>query len=165
MTTRFLIASLVLIASSSFAQQAPAGAGRAAAPPAPVVAPFPAGAKIAFVNIQAIIQGTVEGKADNAKVDALLKKKQSEAAAGRGTPQDAQKFQAQAQQEIQQLQMSLQQDFQRKLTPILQQIAQEKKLSMLLSAADAGLIWAEPGLDLTPEAIKRLDAATAAPKK
>ena len=41
-------------------------------------------------------------------------------------------------------------------------MAQEKHLSMLLSAQDAGLIWAEPGLDLTAEAIKRLDAAPAA---
>ena len=31
-------------------------------------------------------------------------------------------------------------------------------------AQDAGLIWAEPGLDLTAEAIKRFDAAVAAKK-
>jgi len=43
--------------------------------------------------------------------------------------------------------------------PILQQMAQEKHLSMLLSGQDAGLIYAEPGLDLTAEAIKRFDAA------
>jgi hypothetical protein len=45
-------------------------------------------------------------------------------------------------------------------------MAQEKHLSMLLSGQEAGLIWAEPGLDLTAEAIRRFDAATAAaPKK
>ena len=63
------------------------------------------------------------------------------------------------------MQAQLQDDFQKKLFPILQQLAQEKHLSMLLSAQDAGLVWAEPGLDLTAEAIKRFDAAIAAPKK
>jgi len=152
----------VTMASTSFAQQAPAG--RAATPPpaAPVNAPFPAGAKIAYVNVQAIVQTSAEGKSDNAKVDALVKKKQGEAAAMKApTPQDQQKFQQQAQQEIQQLQTQLQADFQKKLMPILQQMAQEKHLSMLLSAQDAGLIWAEPGLDLTQEAIKRFDASMA----
>jgi Skp family chaperone for outer membrane proteins len=107
-----------------------------------------------------IVQNSVEGKADNAKVDALVKKKQAEAAALKTpTPQAQQQFQQQAQQEVQQLQAQLQGDFQQKLMPILTQLAQEKHLSMLLSAQDAGLIWAEPGLDLTAEAIKRFDAA------
>ena len=44
-----------------------------------------------------------------------------------------------------------------------QQLAKEKGLHVLLSAPDAGVIWADPGIDLTSEAIKRLDAATAAP--
>ncbi len=30
---------------------------------------------------------------------------------------------------------------------------------MLFSAGDSGVIWAEPGLDLTLEAVKQLDAA------
>ena len=38
----------------------------------------------------------------------------------------------------------------------------EKGLQVLLSAADAGIIAADPGIDLTLEAIKRFDAATAA---
>ena len=77
------------------------------------------------------------------------------------TPQAQQQFQQQAQQEVQQLQVQLQQEFQQKLMPILTQLAQEKHLSMLLSAQDAGLIWAEPGLDLTADAIKRFDASIA----
>jgi Skp family chaperone for outer membrane proteins len=167
MKTFLLIVSLAVGAASLSAQQPPAplGRGRAAAPPPPAAAaPFPAGAKIAFVNIQAIVSNSVEGKADSAKVDALVKKKQSEAPANQKTPQDAQRFQQQAQQEVQQLQAQLQEDFQKKLFPILQQLAQEKHLSMLLSAQDAGLVWAEPGLDLTAEAIKRFDAAIAGKK-
>ena len=104
---------------------------------------------------------SAEGKAANAKIEALVKKKQAEANP-KAAPQDQQRFQQEAQQEVQKLQAELQAEFQNKLVPILRQLAQEKHLSMLLSAQDAGLIYAEPGLDLTNEAIKRLDAA---PKK
>lgn len=162
MKIRLLSIALVFLTSSSFAQQAPAAkpAPKPAAPAAaPAPAAFPAGAKIAYVNIQVIVASSAEGKADNAKVEALVKKKQGEAAAMKTpTPQAQQQFQQQAQQEVQQLQGQLQQEFQQKLLPVLQQLAQEKHLSMLLSAQDAGLIWAEPGLDLTAEAIKRFDA-------
>jgi Skp family chaperone for outer membrane proteins len=160
---RSLLIVVALFATSSFAQVAPP-AGRSTPPPAaaaPATVPFPAGAKIAFVNVQAIAANSAEGKAANAKIEALVKKKQAEANP-KAAPQDQQRFQQEAQQEVQKLQAELQAEFQNKLVPILRQLAQEKHLSMLLSAQDAGLIYAEPGLDLTNEAIKRLDAA---PKK
>ena len=94
----------------------------------------------------------------------LLDKVQKAKAANQKTPQDAQRFNQEAQQEVQKLQAELQAEFQNKLVPILRQMAQEKHLSMLLSGQDAGLIYAEPGLDLTSEAIKRLDAPPAAKK-
>jgi hypothetical protein len=34
----------------------------------------------------------------------------------------------------------------------------------MLISTDAGLVWAEPGLDLTSEIIKRFDAAAAGAK-
>jgi len=68
-------------------------------------------------------------------------------------------MQQDAQAELNELQQDLQNDFQRKLMPVLEKMAQEKGLQFLFSGADAGLIWAEPGLDLTDEAVKRLDAA------
>ena len=165
MRIRLAVVAFALVSTSSFAQQpaakpAPKPAAAAPAAPAPAAA-LPAGAKVAFVNVQVIVQNSNEGKADNARVEALVKRKQAEAPANQKTPQDAQRFQQEAQQEVQKLQADLQADFQRKLFPVLQQMAQEKHLSMLLSAQDAGLIWAEPGLDLTAEAVKRLDAATA----
>ena len=171
MKTSLLVLSLAVSATAALAQPqpaAPAGRGRStAAPPqaGPPTAPLPPGAKTAFVNIQYIVANSTEGKADSAKVDALVKKKQGEAAAMKTpTPQAQQQFQQQAQQEVQQLQVQLQADFQKKLMPVLQQLAQEKHLSMLLSAQDAGVVWAEPGLDITAEAIKKFDAATAAKK-
>jgi Skp family chaperone for outer membrane proteins len=170
MKTPLLTTVFAIAVSSAFAQQpaAPARGRATVAPPVvpagPPTAPLPAGAKIAYVNVQYIVANSVEGKAANARVDVLVRKKQAEGASQK-TPQDAQKFQQEAQAEVQKLQADLQADFQRKLFPILQQMAQEKHLSMLLSAADAGLIWAEPGLDLTAEALKRLDAFTASAKK
>ena len=75
---------------------------------------------------------------------------------------EAQRFEQDAQQELNELQQQLQQEFQKRLLPILTQLAKEKGLHALFSAADAGLIWAEPGIDLTPEAVKRMDAAASA---
>jgi len=152
MKTLIVAVSLALCAAPSFAQQ-PAASKAPAAPPS-------AGLRIAYVNIQAIAATSVDGKAATLKVNALIQKKQAEAPKQK-TPQDQQRFQQDAQAEVQKLQGDLQGEFQKKLFPILQQMAQEKHLSMLLSAADAGLLWADPSLDLTAEAIKRLDAAPA----
>ena len=66
---------------------------------------------------------------------------------------------------MQDLQQQLQADFQRKLLPIIQQITSEKGLHILLSQTDAGMVWADAGLDLTADVIKRFDAATAAAAK
>ena len=160
--------------------------------PAPPPAPFPPGAKIAFVNLQQIAGASTEGKAATARVEALVQKKQSEGAekakalaANQQKLQqsgalmnetaraqlekdierqqvEGQRFQQDAQAEITELQQELQNDFQKKLFPVLQQLAQEKGLDILFSAADAGVIWATPGLDLTIDAVKRMDAAVKA---
>jgi len=58
---------------------APPAAAQPATPPPPP-APFPQGAKVAYVNLQAVAQLSVEGKAANAKVQALTQKKQAEIA-------------------------------------------------------------------------------------
>ena len=53
------------------------------------------------------------------------------------------------------------------MTPILQQVATEKGLHVLFNAQEAGFAWVDPGLDLTADVIKRLDAVakpTATPK-
>jgi len=63
---------------------------------------------------------------------------------------------------VQELQNELQAEFQQKLGPVIQQVAQEKKLEILFSALDAGIVWADAGLDLTTEVIRRFDAANPA---
>lgn len=181
------------------AQQPPAASAPAAAGPTGAPAPFPAGAKIAFVNFQRVIAESVEGKTASAKVQAFIAKKQNEGAekqkqlaAGQAKLQqsggvlsesaraqlekeidrmtvEGQRFQQDAQAEVQELQNELQNEFIKKVTPLLQQIATEKGLHALFNAQEAGLAWADPGLDVTTDVIKKLDAlslkSTAAPKK
>ena len=162
----------------------------AAAQPAPQPpAPFPQGAKVAFVNPVVVFQTSNEGKAGAAKIQALIAKKQKEgedkAKLLQGNQQklqtsgsvmneaartalekeiekaqkDGERFQQDAQAEVNELQQEVQNEFFRKLQPIIGEIATEKQLHLVFNTADAGLAWAAPGLDLTAEAAKRLDAA------
>jgi outer membrane protein len=174
------------------AAQAPQAAAPAPARP-PV--PFPEGAKMAFVNIQRIANESSDGRSATSRVKALNDKKVAElgekqkalAAAqeklqkGGSVMSDAargqlekeierqqveiQRFTQDAQAEVQELQGELQNDFQRKLLPVIDAFAQERGLQMIFSVADAGVVWASPGLDVTADVIRRFDAAAAAPKK
>lgn len=163
--------------------------GPAAQPPAP----FPAGARIAFFNPAVVFQTSKEGQAALARVKTLTDKKQTEnndkqkklqsdqqkLQTGGSMLNDAaraqlekdiekqqvdiQRFQQDAQAEIQEMQQSVQSEFLKKLQPIMDKIAAEKGLHLLFNSAEAGLAWAAPGLDLTPEIIKAVDAASTAP--
>ena len=191
--------ALVLSAAPGYAQataKPPAAPAQPAPAPAPAPQPpppFPQGAKVGLVNLQQIAALSVEGKASTARVQALITKKQAEAAAKAKALQDNQtklnsggallndvaraqlekdierqtvendRFQQDAQAEITELQTQLQGDFQQKLFPVLNQLVQEKGLHVLLSAADAGVIIADPAIDLTLEAIKRFDAVGSKP--
>jgi Skp family chaperone for outer membrane proteins len=171
------------------AAQPPAAAQPAPAPPPP--APFPVGAKIGFVNLQRVAQMTADGKAAAVRVQKLAQDKQTEAAnrakalqanqqklqASGGVMSDAaraqlekdvateqrdnDRFEQDAQAEINELQQQVQKDFQNKLFPILEELQKEKGLWAMFSAADAGVISWDPGLDFTDEAVKRMDAAAA----
>ena len=162
-----------------------------AAQPAPPSRPFPEGAKVAFVNIPRIAAESGEGKSSTSRVNAFRDKKLAELNAknkqvetaqqklssggllsdeARAATQkeidklqvEIQRMQQDAEAELQDLQQQLQLDFQRKLTPVIQQIAAEKGLHVILP--DNGLVWADLSLDLTGEIIKRFDAATAGAK-
>jgi outer membrane protein len=165
---------------------APAPAPAVVAPPAP----FPAGAKIAFFNPQAVFQASADGRAAVTRVNALIQKKQTENADKakllQGNQQklqtsgsvmnevarvqlekeiekqtkDAERFQQDAQAEINELQQEVQSAFVKKLSPIVEQLATEKGLHLVFNASESGIAWATPGLDLTGEVIKKLDALT-----
>lgn len=165
----------------------------AAQPPAPQPQPpkpFPEGAKVAYVNINAIAAGSAEGKTATGKIQEYIKKKNAEIQEKQKALQalqtklqqgvsvmsdqaraalekditkqsrDLQIAQEDAQQEQQQLTQELQNEFQQKLFPVIDAIATEKGLHMVFSIADSGIIWPNTGLDLTAEVIKRFDAAS-----
>jgi Skp family chaperone for outer membrane proteins len=159
-----------------------------APPPAQPPAPFPAGAKIAFFNPQAVFQASADGRAAVTRVNALIQKKQTENADKakllQGNQQklqtsgsvmnetarvqlekeiekqtkDAERFQQDAQAEINELQQEVQNEFVKKLSPIVEALAVEKGLHLVFNASESGIAWAAPGLDLTADVIKKLDA-------
>jgi outer membrane protein len=197
--------TFVLTAGPAFAQAAPqtppAGAkppatqppANPAIPPPPATpqppAPFPQGAKIAFVNIQAIAQSSAAGRDASKKLADLNAKKVSEindktkqlqamqaklkdgAAVLSETARqqlekdidksqrDIQFSQQNAQAEMQELQNDLQGEFQQRLFPVVKQVAEEKGLHAVFSIADSGVAYYDPGLDISDEVIKRLDSA------
>jgi outer membrane protein len=167
------------------------------AQPAQPPAPFPVGAKTAFINPQRIFQESTEGKAAVTRINTLIQKKQTEGQDRQKALQanqqklqtsggvmneqaraqlekeiekqqvDGQRFQQDAQAEIQELQNEVQQEFIRKVSPLIEAVAKEKGLQMVFDLCNAGLAWWDPGLDLTNDVIKKLDAGkpAAAPPK
>jgi len=189
-----MLSAAPLFAQAPAPTQTPAPAQTPPTPAPSPPAPFPQGAKVAYVNLQAIAQLSAEGKAATSKVNDFATKKQAEIAEREKTllaadqklaasaavlsdearaqlekdierqRRELERLRQDAQTDLTDLQADLQAEFNKKLFPILDQMSVEKGLHFLFSAADAGLIWAAQGLDLTEEAVKRLDATTSAPK-
>jgi outer membrane protein len=200
-----LALSLVLAAAPSFAQAPPAApdqpapaaaqTAKPAPPPAQVApaqpqrVPFGVGLKYAIVNLQEIAQTSVQGKAFNAKVQALqeqkakeLQDKQKQIQANQDKlekgasvlndqaraqlqldierqTKDLQRANEDAQQELQTLIQALQGQFEQVLGPVIDRVAREKQVHFVFDAAQAGLVWADPSMDLTPDVVKALDAS------
>ncbi len=158
--------------------------------PAPAPTPFPEGAKVAYIFMQGIFNGSSDGKTAAARVQEWEKKKTAEIQAkvkeaeaiqaklnqSGSVLNDAARTQAQrdlqrlqrdinamqedAQQERQDLTQQLLDQFSQKVNPIIAAVAKERGLHMVFSVSDqANVAWADPGLDLTQEIIKRVDAA------
>jgi len=157
------------------------------APPAPVV-PFPPDSKIAFVDVNAVAGLSVAGKEASRKLQDLTNKKSGEISeknkqlqamttrrdtgaavmndSARATldrdidklQRDIQFMQTNAQAEVQDLQNELMAEFQKRLVPVIDEIAKEKGLFAVFSVADSGVAYMHPGLDLSAEVVKRLDA-------
>jgi outer membrane protein len=176
------------------AQPAPARPAQPApAPAAPAIAqppvPFPAGAKMAYINPQRIFQESAEGKTALTRVQTLINRKQTEGqdrqkklAADQQKLQtsggvmneaarsqlekeiekeqvDGQRFQQDAQAEINELQQEVQNEFIKKVSPMIEAVAKEKGVQLVFDLNNAGLAYFDPGLDLTADVIKKLDAS------
>jgi outer membrane protein len=183
---------LVLAAGPAVAQEKPATPATAEATPAAVPQPFPEGARIAYIDLQYIASNSAEGKAATTKIQEFTKKAQAELAAkskqmeelrnkllqGGTVMSDQARMQLEreieklgrelqfaqqdAQDEQNQLTATLQNEFQTRLNPVIDEVAKEKALYMVFSIVDSGAIWANTGLDITNEVMKRLDATTKA---
>ncbi len=154
---------------------------------------FQAGLKYAYIRLDLIAAASAEGRTANDKVKALndqkvrelndknksLQSAQQKLEQGgavlndvaRGQLQteierqqrDIQRFTEDAQQDVQALQQQLQADFQRKLDPVIDKVAREKQVHMVFSVGDSGLVWADPGMDLTGDIIRALDSTGGKP--
>ena len=167
-------------------------AAPAAQQPAPPRVPFQTGLKYGYIQLQEVAQTSAQGKAFNARVQALQEQKVKElqdknkqlqavqdkldkgasvlADAARASLQaeiekqqrDIQRFTEDAQQEIMTLTQQLQADFERLLMPVIEKVAKEKQVHFVFDAAQSGLVWADPSMNLTADVIAALDAAPAA---
>jgi outer membrane protein len=183
---RFSLAAVcsVLIFSATAFAQTPAPPPAAAVPPPQTQAPL----RMAFLDLQRIAAESTEGKSASGKVQALTTKKSAELAdktkalkanqeklqqggavlndAARAQTQreidrltvEIDRFQEDANAEVQQLQQELQGDFQEKLRPVVDALVKELAIGLLFSAGDAGAIYVDPSLDITGEVIKRFDS-------
>lgn len=160
------------------------------APAPAVALPFPEGAKIAFVVLQRVVAESADGKVASARVQGLQQKKvaelnerqkaaqslqdkldksgavMSEAARADLTKQverinvDMQRATQDAQAEVQELQTQLQEEFQRRIAPIIEAVGKERGLYYIFNGPDSGLVWADASLDITNDVVKKFDAST-----
>jgi len=188
---RLLTICTALVAASSspaVAQTAPKPIDPVAPAPAPPL--FPVGAKFAFLDFQRVASDSVSGKLATRILEELRTKKLTEIE-GQGKElkaltarrdsgvlsgpallqlgKDMEKLQRaiqfsqqDAQAEIRQLQSELQIDFEKRVTPVVAEIAKEKGLHAVFAADPAVTFFINPDLDISGEVIKRLDAL---PKK
>lgn len=173
---------------------APAPKPQPPAPKPQPPAPFPQDAKIAFIDINLIASSSAAGKDASKKLQDMNNKKLAELqdknkqlqalttkrdtgsvvlndAARAQLDKDIDKLQrdiqfaqTNAQAEMQDLQNELQGEFQKRLLPIIEEIAKEKGLHAVFSIADSGAAYVQLGLNISDEVVKRLDAAAAAKK-
>ena len=155
-------------------------------PPPPV--PFPVGAKFAFVNLQVVSAESLVGKAATTEMNVAREKRDAELQSLNVQLKALQDRQAnssllndaaknQVAKDIERLTMDMQykqqvrdkeltdknndliNDFYAKVIPIIEAIAKEKDLDAVFSGQDSGALYARPGLDISLEVVKRLDAA------
>jgi Skp family chaperone for outer membrane proteins len=155
--------------------------------------PFPAGAKVAYVVLQRIANESADGRVATTRIQALQQKKAAElneknkelqglqqklekegpvmAVSAQADLQkrieklnvDIQRFTQDAQAEVTELQQQLQDEFQQRLDPVIRAVAEEKGLQFIFNGPDAGLVFADPSLDITADVIRKLDASSSKP--
>lgn len=156
--------------------------------PQPALPPFPVESKFGFVDLQAVVAQSILGKAGTSQMEQLSKRLEADLVAIQTKLRDAQNRQQtqaallsetaaaqlakdidrlnreltfkqqEAQSEMQTMQQDLLADFEKKVLPILEAMAKEKNLYAVFNVADSGAVYVFPGLNLSPELVKRVDA-------
>ena len=174
--------------------QTPAATAAKPTPTPVVLPPFPPESKIGFVDLQSVVSQSILGKAGTTQMEQLSKKLETELvglqtklkeaqtrqqtqssllseAAAAQLAKDIDRLnreftfkQQEAQSEMQAAQADLLQDFEKKVLPILEALAKEKYLHAVFNLADSGAVYVFPGLNLSPELVKRVDAQYSAKK-
>ncbi len=150
--------------------------------------PFPEGARVAFVNFDYVAQTSEEGKAMIARLQEMQKKKQAELADRQKKLEEARKkaadqssvmndqARAQAERDITRLERDLQDaqqdasnefndfsqkvqnEFGQKIRPLLEAIAKEKGIHLILRAVPEVIAYATEGIDISDELVQRLNS-------
>jgi outer membrane protein len=166
---------------------APAPATQKPAAQAPPLPKFQDGLKYAYVNMQFVAAQSNDGKAAAEKLKAFQDQKTRELQDKQKTLQaaqqklesggsvlseaartqlqsdidrqqrDLQRLTEDAQQDVQNLAQQVEEDFTRKVLPVVGKVAQEKQVHFVFNAQQSGLIWAEPGMDLTSDVIAAMN--------
>ena len=169
------------------APAAPTTQKPAAAAPAPPAPKFQDGLKYAYVNMAAVAAQSNDGKSAAEKLKGFQDQKSRELQDKQKTLQaaqqklesggsvlseaartqlqsdidrqqrDLQRQSEDAQQDVQNLAQQVEEEFTRKVLPIISKVAQDKQVHFVFNAQQSGLIWAEPGMDLTGEVIAAMN--------
>lgn len=73
------------------------------------------------------------------------------------TQRDLQRASEDAQEELQKLAQQVEDDFTRKVLPMVDKVAKEKQVHFVFNAGQSGLVWADPGMDLTSDVIAAMN--------
>jgi len=129
----------------------------------------------AIVNVPRLVRESALGKAATAQLRAAQTQKQkaiaekqaevqqlSRSSAAPGRVQRAQieleRLTQDAEAELAALDQQLQKEFDRKLRPIVAQIAEEEHIGIIFEYPQQLILWASPAVDVTAKVIARLDA-------
>jgi outer membrane protein len=142
----------------------------AAAPPALAQEPSRVGA----ISFAYVARSSQAGKAALAAIQKVVKEKDAEAAAKAAALQklrleapatlfeksrvEFERFQQDAQAEIEGLQQKFEAEFRIQLNPIVDAISKERGLHFVFGLEQAAIVWWSPALDISEEVVKRLDA-------
>jgi Skp family chaperone for outer membrane proteins len=131
----------------------------------------------AFVNVPRVIEESAAGKAAMAQLRTVQTQKQQAIAEKQAEVQqlrrsttvpalvekaqrELQRLTEDADAELRALDRQLQEEFNKKLRPVVAQIAEEEHIGIIFQYPQPLIVWASPAIDVTAKVLARLDAET-----